>query len=117
MKPHFTTEKEAVECAERIVIDYADFSGREESLRVPLRESAIRHITATIYRVCQSAYKAGLHKGYAEEGVNCHEHCEVAKKEGRVEERAFILNVLDGIDKADTQMGNTGGGTKAIRFA
>jgi hypothetical protein len=33
------------------------------------------------------------------------------------EERKFILNVLDGIDLADEQMGNKGGGTKAIRFA
>ena len=33
------------------------------------------------------------------------------------EERQFILNVLDGIDIADELMGNTGGGTKTIRFA
>lgn len=33
------------------------------------------------------------------------------------EERQFILNVLDGIDEADRQMGNTGGGTEAIRLA
>lgn len=36
---------------------------------------------------------------------------------GAREERQFILNVLDGIDQADKEMGNTGGGTKAIRFA
>lgn len=35
----------------------------------------------------------------------------------RKEERQFILNILDGIDEADRQMGNKGGGTKAIRFA
>jgi hypothetical protein len=34
----------------------------------------------------------------------------------REEERQFILNVLDGIDIADREMGNTGGGTKAIRL-
>jgi len=33
------------------------------------------------------------------------------------EERQFILNVLDGIDIADKQMGNKTGGTKAIRHA
>lgn len=33
------------------------------------------------------------------------------------EERQFILNVLDGIDEADRQMNNTGGGTLAIRHA
>jgi len=32
-------------------------------------------------------------------------------------ERQFILNVLDGIDIADEEMGNKGGGTKAIRLA
>lgn len=32
-------------------------------------------------------------------------------------ERQFILNVLDGIDQADKEMGNMGGGTKAIRLA
>lgn len=36
---------------------------------------------------------------------------------GREEERKFILNILDGIDQADKEMGNKGGGTKAIRFA
>ena len=40
-----------------------------------------------------------------------------ARREGREEERQFILNVLDGIDVADVKMQNTGGGTKAIRFA
>ena len=35
----------------------------------------------------------------------------------RKEERQFILNILDGIDEADRQMGNKGGGTEAIRFA
>lgn len=33
------------------------------------------------------------------------------------EERQFVLNVLDGVDVADEQMGNKGGGTKAIRHA
>ena len=32
-------------------------------------------------------------------------------------ERQFIINILDGIDIADEEMGNNGGGTKAIRFA
>lgn len=35
----------------------------------------------------------------------------------REEERQFILNILDGIDMADEEMGNKGGGTKAIRLA
>lgn len=33
------------------------------------------------------------------------------------QDRQFIENVLDGVDIADEQMGNTGGGTKAIRLA
>jgi hypothetical protein len=36
---------------------------------------------------------------------------------GQEEYKQFILNILDGVDEADKQMGNTGGGTKAIRFA
>lgn len=32
-------------------------------------------------------------------------------------ERQFILNVLDGVDEADRQMGNIEGGTLAIRHA
>lgn len=38
-------------------------------------------------------------------------------EEGRSEERQFILNTLNGIDVADEQMQNKGGGTKAIRLA
>lgn len=34
----------------------------------------------------------------------------------RKEERQFMLNILDGIDEADRQLGHPGG-TKAIRFA
>ena len=41
---------------------------------------------------------------------------EVLEEDLRVE-RQFILNILDGIDIADKQLGNSGGGTKAIRFA
>jgi len=39
------------------------------------------------------------------------------KSQVRDEERRFVLNVLDGIDIADEQMGNKTGGTKAIRIA
>lgn len=39
------------------------------------------------------------------------------REEMKKEERQFILNVLDGIDIADEQMGNKTGGTKAIRQA
>lgn len=35
----------------------------------------------------------------------------------REEERAFILNVLDGVDIADEELGNKRGGTRAIRHA
>lgn len=38
-------------------------------------------------------------------------------KRGQQQERQFILNILDGIDIADKEMGNKGGGTKAIRHA
>ena len=41
---------------------------------------------------------------------------EKAREEGRKEERQFILNVLDGIDIADKEMGIVGG-TQAIRLA
>ena len=39
------------------------------------------------------------------------------KTKAKEEERQFILNVLDGVDIADEQAGNKGGGTKAIRLA
>ena len=42
---------------------------------------------------------------------------ETARKETKEEERKFILNILDGIDEADKQMNNKGGGTRAIRLA
>lgn len=38
-------------------------------------------------------------------------------QDAREEERQFILNILDGIDIADKEMGNVGGGTLAIRQA
>ncbi|MBI4029088.1 MAG: hypothetical protein HY376_01865 [Candidatus Blackburnbacteria bacterium] len=38
----------ATETAERIVIDYANFSGRDSSLRAQLRESALKHITQAL---------------------------------------------------------------------
>lgn len=47
-------------------------------------------------------------------------HAEKAIKEAKSEvekERKFILNVLDGIDAADRELGNSTGGTKAIRLA
>ena len=40
-----------------------------------------------------------------------------AYERGQQEERKFILNILDGIDRADKEMGNKYGGTNAIRFA
>ncbi len=39
------------------------------------------------------------------------------KVEGAEEYKQFVLNILDGIDKADKEMDNPTGGTKAIRFA
>lgn len=41
---------------------------------------------------------------------------EEAYQRGREEERQFILNILDGVDIADKEMGATNT-TKAIRFA
>jgi len=38
-------------------------------------------------------------------------------EDGKLDERQFILNVLDGVDIADEQMGNSHGGTLAIRHA
>lgn len=40
-----------------------------------------------------------------------------SQQQAREEEIAFILNILDGIDIADEQTQNVGGGTKAIRMA
>lgn len=47
----------------------------------------------------------------------CQEVILLIEKQIKEEERQFILNVLDGIDIADEQMGNKTGGTKAIRLA
>ncbi len=38
-------------------------------------------------------------------------------QKAKQEEHQFFLNILDGIDIADEEMGNKGGGTKAIRHA
>lgn len=51
---------------------------------------------------------------YIEEAVQKHEE---KIKLALQEERQFILNILDGIDIADKEAGNTGGGTEAIRLA
>ena len=40
-----------------------------------------------------------------------------ATQQVREEEHQFFLNILDGIDQADKDMGNEGGGTEAIRLA
>lgn len=40
-----------------------------------------------------------------------------AYKRGQQDERQFILNILDGIDRADHEIGNGGGGTWTIRQA
>jgi len=50
-------------------------------------------------------------------GKQIQEMKEYMRAEAAEDERQFILNVLDGIDEADRQMQNKGGGTKAIRFA
>lgn len=41
----------------------------------------------------------------------------MGREDGIEEQKQFTLNILDGIDIADKQMGNIGGGTEAIRFA
>ncbi len=46
-----------------------------------------------------------------------HQEVFFAKEEERREIGTFLENVLDGIDIADAEMKNVGGGTKAIRFA
>ena len=45
------------------------------------------------------------------------EEMKIVREEAKSEEHQFFLNILDGIDIADEEMGNTGGGTEAIRFA
>ena len=40
-----------------------------------------------------------------------------AVKDMAEKEELFVLNTLDGVDVADYQMQNKGGGTQAIRFA
>jgi len=49
--------------------------------------------------------------------ISTKEAVRVAVEEARKEEHQFFLNILDGADTADAQMGNTGGGTQAIRHA
>lgn len=68
-------------------------------------------------RIAEKRLIMGLAK--AEKMLNLLLEDEITKAEerGRREERQFVLNVLDGIDIADEQMQNKGGGTKAIRFA
>lgn len=42
--------------------------------------------------------------------------CERKACEVFVEERAFLMNILDGIDIADKSVNNRGGGTEAVRL-
>jgi hypothetical protein len=48
---------------------------------------------------------------------NLHSYAQQQVQEAVDEYKQFVLNVLDGVDIADEQMGNTYGGTKAIRHA
>ena len=49
--------------------------------------------------------------------INNRKMYQIGFEAGQLEYRQFILYVLKGIDIADKQMGNKGGGTKAIRLA
>ena len=49
--------------------------------------------------------------------MNNRKFYELGFKTGQLDYKQFILNVLKGVDIADKEMGNKGGGTKAIRLA
>lgn len=67
-------------------------------------------VEGEITGMVEKAREEGRKEGFSQ---MCYDE---AKNIGRMEERQFILNVLDGIDIADKQMGIVGG-TQAIRFA
>ncbi len=72
-------------------------------------EELLSFIRAEVERAKQEERKHFIDLGF--------EELTKAKQEGADEYRQFVLNVLNGIDVADAQMQNNGGGTKAIRFA
>lgn len=50
-------------------------------------------------------------------GKEIEEIIEDYKSDALKEYKQFVSNILDGIDQADLETGNTEGGTKAIRLA
>lgn len=86
MTPKSEAEKDLIEIAERIVIDYANLSGRESTNRAEFRERALGHLT--------TAYRKGCERG-REEAIDASvpfgEAFHLGVEVGRKRERAEIL--------------------------
>lgn len=59
---------------------------------------------------------AGMGQTLAHLEIAFDEAMEQTARETALEEHQFFLNMLDGIDIADKEAGNAGGGTQALRF-
>lgn len=86
-----------------------DFMTNEKELR----ESVVKFYNATLHHRTMDEWTE-----FIESLLHSHTQEVVEKAQEAIDqERQFVMNVLDGIDIADAQMQNEGGGTKAIRFA
>ena len=76
-------------------------------------------LSKIVEEVCDFDFEGKLFTdiGFEEFKTHIKQALQTVERETREEERAFILNILDGIDIADEEMQNKGGGTKAIRLA
>ena len=81
-------QKEIVETAERIVIDYANLSGRESEHRAEFREKVISHLCQSFIRFAHSVIEQRTSKL---EQLRCDEMVEKSKEEARREELKNII--------------------------
>jgi len=78
-------------------------------------EEIKKHLTDTICSVRKGSMDDNQFRATVEHNLDLMKEYAVSKE--LENERQFILNVLDGVDEADRQMGNIEGGTLAIRHA
>jgi hypothetical protein len=60
----------AVEVTERIVIDYANFSGRESDNRAEFRARTLKNVEEAFAKIEQGAREEGYKKGYIQAGID-----------------------------------------------
>jgi len=81
-----------------------------------VRDEELDNLKQFIATQIKQAEERGYSKGFDEGGQTKGGTGRIMYQRGQEEERQFILNILDGQDKADEELGVLGG-TKAIRLA